>query len=182
MFCILLALSSYMTIEPALVPTAIRLVAVQWDTWHGYHVIPTMLLLVRITWLNVWMGGNTSDSGLCLRWLWSTQWRTISTTSVKRSRMSDRAESVAISCSTTWSTSALLLVRTCICRLTFNVCALVARVLYLAISLATLVMKTPGLALAIAARACLAVLQQSATTWNRYNKKTSGGWAVPSSS
>ena len=32
-FWTLLARSSYMTMEPALVPTAIRRLAVQWDTW-----------------------------------------------------------------------------------------------------------------------------------------------------
>ena len=35
MFCIRLALNSYITIEPPLVPTAMRLVAVQWDTLTG---------------------------------------------------------------------------------------------------------------------------------------------------
>ena len=34
MFCTLLARSSYITIEPCFVPTAMRLVAVQCDTWR----------------------------------------------------------------------------------------------------------------------------------------------------
>ena len=132
-----------------------------------YNFVKCEILIVYksvfFTWLNVCTGGKTSDICLCFRWLWSTQWRMMSTTSVNRSRITGSAVSVAINCSTTWRISALLRVNTCICMLMFRVWELLAIVLYLAISLDTLVMNTPGLARAILASACLAVLQQSAT-------------------
>ena len=120
------------------------------------------------------------------------------TTSVSKSRISCRAASNPISCSTTckiWTSSDWLVWNAYRGRLLPPPCFALAHVwsgwrwafehswrgcwqdlvkdskrgigkttyLYRAISLATLVTKTPGLALAIAASACLAVLQQSAT-------------------